>query len=137
MKWALSRIFALVASLMAFALPNTVGARQTPSPESQPNSLLKDFLISLMNDPTRLVAFRENPDAILAGTGLSADEKKALRDGDHKAIQDLLAQGGLPKPLPPITLRPTPNPDTPPKPPPPEPTPKPSPMPPPPTPNPN
>lgn len=124
-QWALSRIFAIVASVFAVILPTQ--ARSTPSTDRSSGEEVKAFVLSLMNDPAKLIAFRHDPDAVLAETNLSPDEKFMLKIGDYEKIRELVVTQA--RPLPPIQIRPTPNPDRGPKPtdPPPKPPPKPEP----------
>ncbi|KAB2910770.1 MAG: hypothetical protein F9K29_24155 [Hyphomicrobiaceae bacterium] len=108
-KRVLSQLLPLIASLMAVMLPNLGAARQTTPPERLSESQLRAFLLSLMNNPAKLVAFQENPDAVLLESKLSPEEKRILKNRDYKKMRELLAQG---KPLPPLVVRPIPNPDT-------------------------
>ena len=96
---AVSRIFALIATAVALVLPGQASASRPPSEASRSDSQLKAFLISLMNDPAKLVAFRENPEEVLRECDLSPEEKQVLRSGDHKRMRELLAQARPPPPV--------------------------------------
>ncbi len=102
---AVSRIFALIATAVALVLPGQASASHPPSEASRSDSQLKAFLISLMNDPAKLVAFRENPEEVLRESDLSPEEKQVLRSGDHKRVRELLAQA---RPPPPVVHQPPP-----------------------------
>ena len=53
-----------------------------------------EFLLSLMNDPLELDAFKRNPDAIIQRYSLSEEEVAAIRSGNIEAISMRLAAAG-------------------------------------------
>jgi hypothetical protein len=53
---------------------------------------LADFLLSLLNNPAKLRAFREAPEALLESANLTWEEKDALRSGDAERIKAQLAK---------------------------------------------
>lgn len=68
------------------------------------------FLIDLSKDPAGMEAFSRDPDRLLAGAGLTAEERALLATGDADAICARLgmlmspptsSQGNLPSPPPP------------------------------------
>jgi hypothetical protein len=52
---------------------------------------LLDFLIALAEDPLRAKRFKSNPEAELAGAGLTDEEKDVLRSRDPGRIRAALA----------------------------------------------
>jgi len=82
---------------------------------------LREFLLSLMNDPQRLADLKEDPEKVLGQADLTAEEKDAIRSGDNRKVQKLLGQE-LGAPITHVVLmvspspgpRPTPSPDRPP-----------------------
>ena len=52
------------------------------------------LLLSLMNDPHELDAFRRNPSAIIQRSSLSVEDAAAIKSGDMDAISTRLAAAG-------------------------------------------
>jgi hypothetical protein len=97
----------IIASLLALIF-GTTAAGSTARNDDPQKTKFTDFLFSLMNEPTRLVAFRENPDAVLDAADLTPEEKETLKSGDAGRILSRLAQaGGTPVVHPPLIVMPT------------------------------
>ena len=98
----MSSIAALLASLAAFLTAQQASARESPQAGVTQESNFRSFLVDLMSEPAKIEAFREDPEAMLAATNLSPEQKDALRRGDASKIQLLLAEtsGGASKKMP-------------------------------------
>ena len=54
-------------------------------------TLLLDFLRRLSDDPDLIGEYKLDPDAVLATSGLSAEQSEAVKSGDLGAVRSLVA----------------------------------------------
>lgn len=54
-----------------------------------------DFVNELSQDPEKLERFKADPDAAMAGTDLSAEDKAVLRTKDAQKISSYLGEAGF------------------------------------------
>jgi hypothetical protein len=51
---------------------------------------IADFLAGMADDPSKVEAFKKNPDAQLAQSGLSKEQRRLLKSGDHEQIRSAI-----------------------------------------------
>ena len=53
---------------------------------------IADFLAGMADDPSKREAFKKNPDAQLAQSGLSQEQRRLLKSGDHDRIRKAIEE---------------------------------------------